>query len=110
MKSITHQRDFFGPVPSYSLFVSRVLIKELRVMLMRTDLLVCAVSARYYRAKPALYPVAMEFARDLAGLQLVEGSRSVDVCQAYLIMAVYPVPKKKWAEDKSWLLMGVAIR
>ncbi|KAG6879520.1 hypothetical protein C0992_001853 [Termitomyces sp. T32_za158] len=25
-------------------------------------------------------------------------------------MAVYPIPKKKWAEDRSWLLMGVAIR
>jgi hypothetical protein len=52
----------------------------------------------------------MEFARDLAGKGLVEGYRGVDVCQAYLIMAVYPVPKKKWAEDRSWLLMGVAIR
>jgi hypothetical protein len=52
----------------------------------------------------------MEFARDLAGKGLVEGYRSIDVCQAYLIMAVYPVPKKKWAEDRSWLLMGVAIR
>jgi len=52
----------------------------------------------------------MEFARDFAGKALVEGYRGVDVCQAYLIMAVYPVPKKKWAEDRSWLLMGVAIR
>lgn len=52
----------------------------------------------------------MEFARDCAGKGLVEGIRSVEVCQAYLIMAMYPEPKKKWAEDRSWLLMGVAIR
>lgn len=52
----------------------------------------------------------MDFARDAAGRALIDGSKSVDVCQAYLLMAVYPVPKKKWAEDRSWLLMGVAIR
>ncbi|KAJ3505560.1 hypothetical protein NLJ89_g7355 [Agrocybe chaxingu] len=71
---------------------------------------VCAVASRYYTDRPELYQLAMEFARDFAGKALVEGYRSVDVCQAYLIMAVYPVPKKKWAEDRSWLLMGVAIR
>ncbi|KJA20235.1 hypothetical protein HYPSUDRAFT_68639 [Hypholoma sublateritium FD-334 SS-4] len=70
----------------------------------------CGVASRYYAAKPNLYSLAMEFARDLAGQGLVEGHRSVDVCQAYLLMAVYPVPKKKWVEDRSWLLMGVAIR
>jgi hypothetical protein len=52
----------------------------------------------------------MDFARDAAGRALIDGSKSVDVCQAYLLMAVYPIPKKKWAEDRSWLLMGVAIR
>lgn len=80
---------------------------------MDTDYLnniVCGVASRYYTARPNLYSLAMEFARDLAGQGLVEGHRSVDVCQAYLIMAVYPVPKKKWVEDRSWLLMGVAIR
>jgi hypothetical protein len=71
---------------------------------------VCAVSARYYTERPDIYPLAMEIARDAAGRALVEGSKSVDLCQAYLIMAVYPVPKKKWVEDRSWLLMGVAIQ
>ncbi|KIM49188.1 hypothetical protein M413DRAFT_99392 [Hebeloma cylindrosporum] len=71
---------------------------------------VCALASRYHPTRHKLYSLAMEFARDLAGKGLVEGHRSIDVCQAYLIMAVYPVPKKKWAEDRSWLLMGVAIR
>jgi len=52
----------------------------------------------------------MDIARDAAGKALVEGYHGVDVCQAYLILALYPVPKKKWEEDRSWLLMGVAIR
>ncbi|KAF9005589.1 fungal-specific transcription factor domain-containing protein [Cyathus striatus] len=71
---------------------------------------VCAVASRYYTARPSMYALAMEFARDAAGKNLIEGRRSLDICQAYLIMAVYPVPKKKWTEDRSWLLMGVAIR
>ncbi|KAF8902075.1 hypothetical protein CPB84DRAFT_1746799 [Gymnopilus junonius] len=71
---------------------------------------ICAVASRYYTARPNLYSLAMEFARDCAGKGLVEGVRSVEVCQAYLIMAMYPEPKKKWAEDRSWLLIGVAIR
>ncbi|KNZ74215.1 Protein priB, partial [Termitomyces sp. J132] len=71
---------------------------------------ICAVASRYYEEKPTMYLMAMEFARDAAGWALIDGSKSVDVCQAYLLMAVYPIPKKKWAEDRSWLLMGVAIR
>jgi len=51
----------------------------------------------------------MEFARDFACKAIVENFRGVDVCQAYLIMAVYPEPKKKWVQDRSWLLIGVAI-
>lgn len=72
--------------------------------------IVCAVASRFYNHRPDLYHLAMDFARDTAGRSLIDGSKSVDVCQAYLLMAVYPVPKKKWAEDRSWLLMGVAIR
>ncbi|RDB21455.1 Protein priB [Hypsizygus marmoreus] len=71
---------------------------------------ICAVASRYYMDRPSLYLLAMDFARDAAGRALIDGSKSIDVYQAYLILAVYPVPKKKWAEDRSWLLMGVAIR
>ncbi|TFK42647.1 fungal-specific transcription factor domain-containing protein [Crucibulum laeve] len=71
---------------------------------------ICAVASRYYTIRPDIYPLAIEFARDAAGKALIDERRGVDVCQAYLLMAVYPVPKKKWTEDRSWLLMGVAIR
>jgi transcriptional regulatory protein LEU3 len=52
----------------------------------------------------------MEFAKDAAGKALTEPSKSVDIVQAFLLLAVYPVPKRKWCDDKSWLLMGVAVR
>ncbi|KAK7043609.1 hypothetical protein VNI00_008220 [Paramarasmius palmivorus] len=71
---------------------------------------ICAIASRYYTARPDIYMLAQEFARDAAGKALIEGQKSIEMCQAYLLLAVYPVPKKKWAEDRSWLLMGVAIR
>lgn len=71
---------------------------------------VCALASRFITHKPALYSLTMKFARDAAGKALVDGLVSIDVCQAYLLMAVYPRPGKKWDKDRSWLLMGVAIR
>ncbi|KAL0946983.1 hypothetical protein HGRIS_013130 [Hohenbuehelia grisea] len=71
---------------------------------------ICAIASRYYAQRPELYSLAMNLARDAAGKALIDSSKSVDVCQAFLLLAVYPTPKKKWAQDRSWLLMGVAIR
>ncbi|KAF7338357.1 Rab-GAP TBC domain-containing protein [Mycena venus] len=70
----------------------------------------CATAARFYTLEPNLYPKAHAFARDAAARALIDGSTGVDICQAYLILAVYPIPKKKFADDRSWLFMGVAIR
>lgn len=70
---------------------------------------ICATAARYYTARLDIYPLATDFAHDAAGKALIEGSKTVDVCQAFLILSVYPVPKKRWAEDRSWLLQGAAI-
>lgn len=71
---------------------------------------VCAIASRYYRGRSNLYPLAMNFAKDAAGKALTESAKRVDIVQAYLLLAVYPVPKKKWSDDRSWLLMGVAFR
>ncbi|KAJ3786797.1 fungal-specific transcription factor domain-containing protein [Lentinula aff. detonsa] len=71
---------------------------------------ICATASRYCTSKAGLYSLARDFARDAAGKALVDGVKKIDICQAYLLLGVYPSPKKKWAEDRSWLLMGVAIR
>lgn len=71
---------------------------------------ICAVASRFYTAKPNLYGMAMEFAREAAGKALVDEVKSIDVCQAYVLLGVYPMPAKKWAKDRSWLFMGVGIR
>ncbi|KAJ7940711.1 fungal-specific transcription factor domain-containing protein [Mycena leptocephala] len=71
---------------------------------------ICATASRFYTLRPNLYRQAHAFARDAAAMALIDGSTGVDICQAYLILAVYPMPKKKFADDRSWLFMGIAIR
>jgi hypothetical protein len=57
-----------------------------------------------------MYSAAMECAKHEAGTALIHGSMDVDVCQAYLLLAIYAKPKKNWAEDKSWEYIGIAVR
>jgi hypothetical protein len=70
---------------------------------------VCAIASRYY-SRRNIYCLAIEFAKDAAGKALTEPTKSVDIVQGFLLLAVYPVPKRKWTEDRSWLFMGVAFR
>lgn len=74
------------------------------------DDLVCAVSSRYYREKSEIYPIAMHFARHAAANALIDGWKSVELCQAYILLNTYGVPAKRWEEDRSWLYIGLAIR
>ncbi|KAM6490759.1 hypothetical protein JOM56_013722 [Amanita muscaria] len=41
---------------------------------------------------------------------LVDGWKSVELCQAYILMSIYAVPARRWEEDRSWLYTGLAIR
>lgn len=71
---------------------------------------VCAVASRYYSEKSQVYPVAMHFAKSSAATALIDGWKSVELCQAYILMATYAVPARRWEEDRSWLYTGLAIR
>ncbi|KAJ7660324.1 hypothetical protein DFH06DRAFT_393736 [Mycena polygramma] len=71
---------------------------------------VCAISSRYYPPKSEIYPIAMHFARHSAVNALIDGWKSVELCQAYILMSIYSVPSRKWEEDRSWLYVGLAIR
>jgi len=72
--------------------------------------LVCAVSSRYYKEKSEIYPIAMHFARHAAANALIDGWKSVELCQAYILLSTYGVPAKRWEEDRGWLYIGLAIR
>ena len=52
----------------------------------------------------------MQFALDAAGRALISGSSGIDVCQAYLLLSIHPVPKKSFWEDKRWMMMANAIK
>ncbi|GJE87173.1 Zn(II)2Cys6 transcription factor [Phanerochaete sordida] len=78
-----------------------------RSSLLFTVIIACA--ARHHK-RQGLWALAMDIARDSAADALIMGPVDVETVQSLLILAVYPVPKKKWLEDKSWLFMGAAIR
>ncbi|EIW74294.1 hypothetical protein CONPUDRAFT_67760 [Coniophora puteana RWD-64-598 SS2] len=71
---------------------------------------ICAIASRYYPEKSEIYPIAMHFAKHSAATALVDGWKSVELCQAYILMSIYGVPARRWEEDRSWLYTGLAIR
>ncbi|KAM6499620.1 hypothetical protein JOM56_005128 [Amanita muscaria] len=71
---------------------------------------ICAISTRYHPKKSGVYSIAMHFAKHSAANALVDGWKSVELCQAYILMSIYAVPARRWEEDRSWLYTGLAIR
>jgi len=52
----------------------------------------------------------MDFAKSAASSALIDGWKSVELCEAYILMSIYAVPARRWEEDRSWLYTGLAIR
>ncbi|KAF8656844.1 hypothetical protein AX16_002392 [Volvariella volvacea WC 439] len=71
---------------------------------------ICAIASRFYSERPGLYLEAMRYAQLAAGTALISGKKNVEMCQAYILMSLYPVPAKKWEDQRSWLYLGLAIR
>lgn len=72
---------------------------------------VCAIASRFYRERPELYSIAMHFAKASAASTLVEGHKSVELCQAYLLLAIWSSGNTRtFDEDRGWLWLGYAIR
>jgi hypothetical protein len=69
---------------------------------------VCAIALRYSE-KPEVYPIAMHFAKSVASSALVDGWKSVELCQVYIVMSIYTAPARCWDEDRSWQYTGLAI-
>lgn len=71
---------------------------------------VCAVASRFYTERPGLYAEVMRYAQLAAGTALITGPKNEEMCLAYLLLQLYPVPSRRWEEDRSWVYLGVAIR
>ncbi len=53
----------------------------------------------------------MRFAKHSAANTLVQDEmKSVELCQAYILMSIYAVPQRSWDRDQSWLYTGLAVR
>ncbi|KAI0950445.1 hypothetical protein AcV7_008909 [Taiwanofungus camphoratus] len=73
--------------------------------------IICALASRHCSRKPQLRHLAMEIAT-YAAVEALRNERSITIesCQAYLLLSVYPMPRKRWADDRRWLLTGIALR
>ena len=52
----------------------------------------------------------MQYGQLAAGTALISGKKNEETIAAYLLMQLYPVPAKRWDEERSWIYLGVAIR
>lgn len=72
---------------------------------------ICAIAARYYHKKPELHSKLSAYAKRLAFEVPSRGYKSVEVCQAYLLLSVWTLgPEKTFEQDRTWLMLGMAIR
>lgn len=52
----------------------------------------------------------MHFAKTAAAAALIGGTKSIEMAQAYLLLAVYGLPARRWEEDRAWFYGGLASR
>lgn len=72
---------------------------------------VCSIASKFYTAKPDLHPKLTELAKRLAFSVPAKGYKSVEIVQAYLLLALWGCGAvERYEQDKTWLLLGMAIR
>lgn len=72
---------------------------------------ICALAARYYTKRPELHSSLSAYAKRLSFEVPSRGYKSVEVCQAYLLLAMWTLgPEKTFEQDRTWLMLGMAIR
>ena len=71
---------------------------------------VCTVASRYYKEKPHIYGMAIHFAKAAAANAVIDGWKTVEMCQAFALWSVYNPPARRWEEDRAWCYTGIAFR
>jgi hypothetical protein len=72
---------------------------------------VCSIASKLYTAKPDLHPKLTELAKHLAFSVPAKGYKSVEIVQAYLLLTLWGCGAvERYEQDKTWLLLGMAIR
>nr|ODN92572.1 hypothetical protein L203_00851 [Cryptococcus depauperatus CBS 7841] len=72
---------------------------------------ICAIAARFYHHKPEIHHQLSTYAKRLAFEVPSRGYKSVEVVQAYLLLSLWTLgPEKTFEQDRTWLMLGMAIR
>ncbi|KAF8912152.1 fungal-specific transcription factor domain-containing protein [Gymnopilus junonius] len=72
---------------------------------------ICSIASKFYTAKPDLHPRLTELAKRLAFSVPAKGYKSVEIVQAYLLLALWGCGAvERYEQDKTWMLLGMAIR
>ncbi|KAB5590127.1 Fungal specific transcription factor domain containing protein [Ceratobasidium theobromae] len=68
------------------------------------------IASRDYPDRPSLYHHLSQQARLSATAALTDGLKSADTVQALLLIAAYPPPVQRFADDRTSLFAGMALR
>ncbi|TDL24905.1 hypothetical protein BD410DRAFT_744627 [Rickenella mellea] len=72
---------------------------------------ICAISSKFYEARSELHPRLTNMAKKLAFSVPEQGYKSIEIVQAYLLLTLWGCgPVERYEQDKTWLLLGMAIR
>ena len=99
-----YRSPFLFTVSEYS---NNELSREFMLLIM--NVIVCAIASRFFTERP-IYATLMQYAQLAAGTALISGNKNVEMCQAYLLLSVYPLPARKWEDQRTWLYLGLAVR
>ncbi len=72
---------------------------------------VCSIASKFYTQRPELHPELNKIAKKLSFSVPERGFKSLEIVQAYLLLALWGCgPVDRYEQDKTWLLLGMAIR
>jgi hypothetical protein len=72
---------------------------------------ICAIASKFYTHRPELHSQLAELAQKLAFSVPARGYKSLEIVQAYLLLTLWGCGAvERYEYDKTWLLLGMAIR
>ncbi|KAH9932869.1 uncharacterized protein B0H18DRAFT_984361 [Fomitopsis serialis] len=100
------------PQPSFALLDPVLHTPE--YVLSRSSLLfttVLYISTRLWTHRPKLHSLARAHAAESVKAAVTEGVRTIETCQAFTLMPLFPAPQQSyWNDSRGWMLMGIATR
>lgn len=72
---------------------------------------ICSIASKFYTQRPDLHPKLNKITKKLSFSVPERGFKSLEIVQAYLLLALWGCgPVDRYEQDKTWLLLGMAIR